>query len=165
MNTFSEFLVISRVEYDCLKKAAAAPGRPLTSNSVPRDARTALSGSFPSKYQHVVGQLITHFEAAPKIFSISANYYTLKIIPGDVTYNLQNTIRILLYEHEQFLEEDYQQFKKAFNSARISEKLILNTVFAAFIKKPLQNLKRKSTVPKKSSWLNYEKFKTRKEDN
>jgi len=156
----NEFVVISRVEYDCLKKASATPGRSPLSNSSHSEPRSAVFASFPSKYHHVVSQLIKHFEDAPKIFNISPNYYTLKLIPGDVTYNLPNTIRLLLYEHEQFREEDYQPFKKAFNAAHVPEKLVINTVFAAFIKK--QTIKRKPAT-KKKTWLNYEKFKKRKE--
>lgn len=155
MNSFTDFVVISRVEYDCLKKTVSSK------QTEPKrcvNAREELIKQFPSKFQHVVVKLIEQFESESEIFLVTPDYGTLKLVQEPYTFNLLDTLRVLLYEHTVFSEEDYKPFKKAFNAAKIPFRLIINNIFAQYLKKPILVKKRKAL--QKTAWLNYGKFKT-----
>lgn len=161
MNSVTDFVLISRLEYDYLKKtksSANSDKRLETCEPTPKsaniDGRAGVIENFPSKFKHVTVRLLDFIEGASKHIELSENYNTIRLLSEDKTYNLKQTLRVLLYEHETFAPDVYSALKRTFIAAGLPQSLVLNQTFAEFLKPTLS--KRKAT------WLSYDAYKKSK---
>lgn len=159
---FTEYVLISRAEYDCLKKTVTKEpsGERKTNCSVfsRTDFRGDFLNEFPAKFRHVANKLLESFKNAAHSFNVSDDYSVLKTLPSPSTYSLKDILRVLLYDHVEFSKQDYTPFKEAFYKANIPATLILNTRFAEFLNKNIK--KRKTAKTSTSTWISYEQLET-----